>query len=319
MRSSSPIAEPEPDERQDRQAADLGVLAREHDLERLGVDALRRDERRKRRCAAGSRACGSSVRATILQARDRVVVERRDLAIQPGQRLEAARGADVRLVLELGKRLLEHLAEEGLGGLERLDVLVRKPAEGARDRGRAPTARGRAARDRRPRAGRRAPLAPAGRAERRRARGREAPGRPPWPRRRGFVACARNGRRSVMTSRRSRRPSARIARPASGPRSAASSTSRSARVDARSSSIDRITGSVTSRAPAVGRLCCAYVAAPPTAGPARRNEFASSRGSPATVRPVLSSGLLPPPGILQHLRRQIQRIRDLDVGDLAVG
>ncbi len=119
-------------ERQDREPAHLVVVSREHDRERLGIDALRRDERRHGVALLGRPAALEGARDDA-QPRDRVLVERRDLAPQPRHRLERPGGADVRFVREPGKRPLEHLAEEGFGGLERLDLLVGKPAERASD------------------------------------------------------------------------------------------------------------------------------------------------------------------------------------------
>ena len=127
-------------ERQDRKPAHLVVVAREHDRERLGVDALRRAERRQR-VALLARPAALEGPRNDAQARHRVLVERRYLAPQPRHRLERSRGADVRFVRERGKRPLEDLAKKGFGGFERLDLLVRKATEGTSDGGERPRIR----------------------------------------------------------------------------------------------------------------------------------------------------------------------------------
>ena len=85
-------------QRQHRKPAHLGVLAREHDLEGLGIDAGRGDERRE---GVALLICAPRIERSrdVSQSLDRLVVERRDLSVQTRERLEPSRGADVRRVL----------------------------------------------------------------------------------------------------------------------------------------------------------------------------------------------------------------------------
>ena len=100
-------------ERQHREPAHLVVVSREHDRERLGIDALRRDERRHGVPLLARPAALEGARDDP-QPRNRLLVERRDLAPQPRHRLERPRRADVRFVREAGKRPLEDLARESV-------------------------------------------------------------------------------------------------------------------------------------------------------------------------------------------------------------
>ncbi len=120
-------------QREHRQAPNFRILAHEDDLERVGIDGRGSDQRRQSVALliGTPRVECSRDDAKALDGR---VVQRRDLAVQACERFEAASRAHVRFILDERKGLLEHTAEEGFRRLERCNVLVLKPADGACER-----------------------------------------------------------------------------------------------------------------------------------------------------------------------------------------